>query len=500
MQDDRAIVVGGGVGGLSAGIHLALAGRSVSLFESNSRVGGRANLIEFDGFRFDTGPSLLNYPWVFDDLFRAAGTTLENEVELIRVDPAIKFYWPDSETFQLSSDLTRLSEECRRLDPRDSVGLMNFLMDARRKYNLSFDRLVTRNADSPLSWFSAAGVTNLTRLGLFRSMDSQLGKHFRSEKIREALGSYGMYLGGAPYDLPGIFSIIPFGELEHGLWLPKGGMYGLIEAMERVAKRVGVDIRATSPVASIVQQNSRVTGVTMQDGTSESASVVVSNVDVPTTMTSLLGDASGSAAAGYRPPKMTPGVITYYLALDRALPELNHHSVFLPENPKLAYDQLMKQGRVPDDLPFYVSVPSNTDPSLAPEGKSTVFLLAPVPLKSQMPDADWNVLAGVLKRRMFNRMNEHGIPISLNDVKREETWSPVEWSDAFGLFDGSAFGAAHNLRQIGPFRPRNISSKIDGLFFAGASTTPGTGVPMCVLSGKMVADRISDWERKRVAA
>ena len=500
MQNDRAIVVGGGVGGLSVAIHLALRDYRVSIFESNSRVGGRANLLEFDGFKFDTGPSLLNYPWVFDDLFQAAGTSLAQELDLIRVDPAIKFYWPDKQTFQLSSDLTRLSQECRRLDPRDGVGLFNFLKDARRKYNLSFDRLVTRNADSPLSWFLASGVTNLTKLGLFRSMDSQLSKHFKSNKIIEAFGSYGMYLGGAPYDLPGIFSIIPFGELERGLWLPKGGMYGLIEAMERVAVRLGVEVRTSSPVQSIDSENGRVSGITLPDGSKESAPIVVSNVDVPTTMMRLLDGKSKALTKGYKPPRMTPGVITYYLAIDRELPELNHHSVFLPENPKQAYDQLMNQGRVPKDLPFYVSVASNTDHSLAPAGKSSVFLLAPVPLLSHMSGTDWQMVTEQLQSQMFRRMNDHGIAISEKDVLSQKTWSPVDWSDQFGLFDGSAFGAAHNFRQIGPFRPRNISSDINGLFFTGASTTPGTGVPMCVLSGKMAADRIAEWARKEMAA
>lgn len=499
METDRAIVVGGGVAGLSVAIHLAIRDYQVSLFESNDRVGGRANVIEFDGFKFDTGPSLLNYPWVFDELFKAAGTSLSQELELIRVDPAIKFYWPDKETFQPSSDLTRLSEQCRRLDPRDSVGLFNFLRDARRKYNLSFSRLVSSNSDSPLSWLSAAGVGNLRKLGLFRSMDSQLGKHFHSSKIREALGSYGMYLGGSPYDLPGIFSIIPFGELEHGLWLPSGGMYSLIEAMERVAVRIGVDVQTGSPVKSIDSTNGRVAGITLADGSIERAQVVVSNVDVPTTMTRLLHTETGLTSNGYKPPKMTPGVITYYLAVDRELPKLNHHSVFLPEDPKFAYDQLMKQGKVPDDLPFYVSVASNTDHSLAPEGKSAVFLLAPVPLMSQLPEADWERMADDLKSKMFRRMNDHGISIRESDVIKQEAWSPVDWSKEFGLFDGSAFGAAHNLRQIGPFRPRNISSTVSGLFFAGASTTPGTGVPMCVLSGRMAADRVTEWARKELA-
>ena len=294
-----AVVVGAGAGGLSSAIHLAQQGHSVRVFEANEKVGGRANLIEFDGFRFDTGPSLLNYPWVFDDLFKAAGTSLDDELDLLRVDPAIKFSWLDGEEFQLSSDLTKLSAECRRLNRLDGAGLIRFMEDSRHKYRVSFDRLVTRNSDSPLSWFSSAGITELFKLGLFRSMDSQIGRYFKSRHIREALGSYGMYLGGAPYDLPGIFSILPFGELEYGLWLPRGGMYSLSEAMLRVAERAGVEVRTNAPVRSIDMANDRVIGVTLETGEKEPADIVISNVDVPTTMTrlTLWHEASGGLQA-----------------------------------------------------------------------------------------------------------------------------------------------------------------------------------------------------------
>ena len=498
MERDRAIVVGAGVGGLSTAIHLAVKGHPVTVLEANDKVGGRANLIEFDGFRFDTGPSLLNYPWVFEELFKTAGTSLAEELDLIPVDPAIKFNWKDGTEFQLSSDITRLSAECRRLNPADGAGLFRFLEDSRHKYSVSFDRLVTRNADSPLSWFSAAGPSNLRRLGLFRSMDSQIGKYFKSRHIREALGSYGMYLGGAPYDLPGIFSIIPYGELEYGLWLPKGGMYSLSESMLRTAVRLGVDVRTASPVKSIDIEQGRVVGVTLADGVAERAGIVVSNVDVPTTMTNLIG--ADERRKSYRAPRMTPGVITYYLAIDRDLSDLGHHRVFLPDDTRAAYRQLMKEGRVPDDLPFYSSVASNTDPELAPDGKSTLFLLAPVPLISQLGDTDMPTLTENLQHKMFDRMTQHGIHISDSNVIHRETMTPADWANSFGLFDGSAFGAAHNLRQIGPFRPRNISKEFDGLFFTGASTTPGTGVPMCVLSGKMVADRIGKWSKSRIRA
>lgn len=493
------VIVGAGAGGLSSAINLALEGHSVRVFESNEKVGGRANLIEFDGFRFDTGPSLLNYPWVFDDLFKATGTSLADELELLRVDPAIKFSWLDGEEFQLSSDLTKLSAECRRLNPSDGAGLMRFMEDSLHKYRVSFDRLVTRNADSPLSWFSSAGITELFRLGLFHSMDSQIGRYFKSRHIREALGSYGMYLGGAPYDLPGIFSILPFGELEYGLWLPRGGMYSLSESMLRVAKQVGVDVQTSTPVRSIDVTQGRVSGVTLKTGEQVSSDIVISNVDVPTTMTRLLDDLDASKS--YKPPRMTPGVITYYLAVDRPLSEIDHHQVFLPEDVRLAYRQLMDQGTVPDDLPFYASVASNTDPSLAPEGKSALFLLAPVPLLSELGGKDLDALSQKLRQQMFTRMVHHGIRISESDIIGQRVMTPADWSNSFGLFDGSAFGAAHNLRQIGPFRQRNMSKQVDGLFFAGASTTPGTGVPMCVLSGKMVAERVGKWTaaRERVA-
>ena len=497
MPTDRALVVGAGVGGLSTAIYLSLEGYRVTVFESNESCGGRANLLEFEGFRFDTGPSLLNYPWVFDEMFRAAGSSLRQELQLNRVDPAIKFFWPDGETFQVSSDLTRLASECRRLDSGDTAGLFSFLHDARNKFSLSFDRLVSRNANSPLSWFAAAGLTNLPRLGLLRSMDSEIGRHFKNKRIRDAFGSYGMYLGGAPTDLPGIFSIIPFGEIEYGLWLPKGGMYSLIQAMQGTAERLGVEIVTGCPVKNIDTDSDRVTGITLQDGSFEPSQVVVSNVDVPTTMTRLVG---ASDIKRYRAPQMTPGVLTYYLAVDRELPELGHHSVFLPDDPGHAYRQLMKKGVIPDDLPFYVSVASNTDPGMAPKGKSAVFILVPVPLVSQTGHVNWQDESARLLERVQARLKVHRITIADSDIIQQQTMTPIDWSDQFGLYDGSAFGASHNLRQIGPFRPKNFSPRFKGLFFTGASTTPGTGVPMCVLSGKMAADRVVKWLRKEMVA
>jgi phytoene desaturase len=486
MSKDCVAIIGAGVGGLSAAIHLASKGIPVTIYEARDNVGGRANVIASSGYRFDTGPSLLNYPWVFEELFRTAGKNFYDELELIKVDPAIKFVWPDNTYLELSSDLHVLANELERLDPGSSKGLLSFLSDARQKYDIAFSKLVTNNADSAFEWFRGAGLTQLMQLGLTRSMDSQINKHFKSLKVREALGSYAMYLGGSPYDLRGIFSILPFGEIYYGLWLPKNGMYSLIEKMSDLAKSLGVDIRTGEKVVEITTDSNQVTGIRTEGGQFDATSVV-SNVDVPTTLLELMADGDASYKT-----KMTPSVVTFYLGIRNKFPSLNHHTIFLNEHYKKSFELVTGGGTIPDEPPFYVSIPSNTDPDLAPPGCSTIFALVPVPTISRLNRPDWDEIVTSLRSHIFNQLHCQGISIDESDIEFEEVWTPVDWKDHFGLHDGSAFGAAHNLRQIGPFRSPNKSRSVNGLYFVGASTTPGTGVPMCVLSGKMVAERVAD--------
>jgi len=466
--------VGAGLGGLSAAIHLRLAGHPVTIFESNSQVGGRANRIEQDGFRFDTGPSLLNYPWVFEDLFRAAGRTMSDYVQLLPVDPSVEFRWPDGQCFQLSSDMKALLAECERVSPGSSPGLTSFFRDAAEKYRLSFDKLVTQNEDNPLRWILNLSAREMWSTGIWRSLDGELKRFFPSRYIREAFGSYGMYLGGSPFDLPGVFSILPYGELAFGLWLPKGGIYGLVQGIERLARELGVDILTSSRVLRIASEQGRAIGVELEMGGLQRFPIVVSNVDVPTTDRELLGKSSS--------PKMTPGVLTFYWGVRGKVENAGHHTIFLPNDFRAAFDDLCKNKRVPEGLPFYISIASETDPDLAPPGDSTLFALVPTPLLSELPELD----VADIRRRVLRR-----IGLDESRIVVEHAWTPSDWRQQFGLFDGSAFGAAHILRQVGPFRSRNYSRDIRGLYYTGAGTTPGTGMPMVTLSGRMTAERIA---------
>lgn len=492
------IIVGGGLGGLSAGVHLRLAGFDVAIYEADERVGGRANLIEREGFRFDTGPSLLNYPWVFEQLFAAAGRELRDYVRLLPVEPSVVFRWEDGARLALSSDLQHFLGECERLEPGCSSSVFAFLRDAEAKYRVAFDKLVCRNTDSPARWLGALKASELRRTAVWRTLDGELRRYFKSRHIREALGSYGMYLGGSPFELPGMFTILAYGELAYGLWLPKGGVYGLVEGVERLARELGVEIHTNCRVKKISVDNGRVRGVEFDDGSTRPSSLVVSNVDVPTTDTELV-EASGKLAETLRlrasKTRMTPGVVTFYWGVRGRVEGLGHHTIFLPRDYAAAFDDLLKERRVPRGLPFYVSVPSATDPELAPEGDSALFVLAPVPLLSEMGSADWKEETRKIRGQIFATLARHGVRLDPSRIVVEEVYTPAEWRRRFGLFDGSAFGAAHTLRQLGPWRAKNFSTDVEGLYYAGAGTTPGTGMPMVVLSGRMAAERIASHVR-----
>ena len=478
----KAIIIGAGIGGLSLAPLLSKENFNVEIYESQKNVGGRANTISEEGFTFDTGPSLLNYPWVYEDYFSSLGKNFYDYVNLIKVDPAVNFLWRDQTNLQLSSDLNTLSDEISKFSTKDRLGIIEFFKSSQKKYDLAFKNIVTKNSSNVFSWLLNAGLRNLLKLGLTNNMYSEINKFFDEEKIIEAFSSYSMYLGDSPYKLPGFFSILPYGELQYGLWMPKGGMYGLVKGLEKLNLDTNVKINTSAKIKKIIIENEKAVGVSI-DNEIKYADLIISNVDAETTYKELLGLAINQN-------KMTPSVYTYYWGLDKTVDSLTHHTIFLPDDFKKTFGELFSENIIPTDLPFYISIPSKTDRDLAPKGKSSIFVLIPCPTISKFNGKHGLEKAKELKEVVFKRFKENNIDISSEDIIFEKIFTPKDWKNRYGLFDGSAFGPSHNFNQIGPFRNPNKSKKIKNLYFVGASTTPGTGVPMCVLSSKMTKEKI----------
>jgi phytoene desaturase len=272
-----------------------------------------------------------------------------------------------------------------------------------------------------------------------------------------------------------------------GLWLPRGGIYSLVRGIETLARELGVRIETGRSVRKIKVYDGSVEGLEFSNGSEIVCPLIVSNVDTPATQSALL---SGLPKPS-RMPRMTPSVLTFYWGVRGKVPGGGHHMIFLPGEAEFAYHQLIRTGEIPRELPFYVSIASESDASLAPPGDSAVFVLIPLPLSLMSRREDWPRLASELKRRVFERLRKHGIALESSAVAVERTLTPEDWAARCGLFQGSAFGAAHTLFQMGYFRQPNRERSVRGLYYAGASTVPGTGLPMVTIGGRMTAERIA---------
>lgn len=516
MAGRRVVIVGGGVGGLAAAVRLGAAGFGVTLVEKNPRVGGKLNLWEVPHpqrggerpFRFDTGPSLLTLPFVFEELFAAAGERLADHLKLLRLDPISRFVWADGATFELRGDSDALEAELARFSPEDVAGWRAFAERGKRVWDLTADLFLQHAPEQAFRAApgdggrlkrlraAAAMLSVPLRIGMFRRYGNVVDAAVRSRRLREVLYQYATYSGASPFQAPATLAVIPHAELHFGGWYPQGGMYGLAEALAGLAIRNGVTIRTDAVVEQIVIDGSSqrtVKGVQLEGGEFAAAEVVVANSDLIYSYRELVAPEHRPVYSDAKLGAMDPGGsgMAVMLGVEGTYPQLAHHTKFMPADYRSDLEAMFDTHRVPGDPCIYVCAASRTDDSVAPPGCENLFVLVSAPALDG--SIDWEREGPAYADRLIATLEQR---FGLEDLSRRivvrRIISPADLRHLYNANAGSIYGLGSNSRRAAFLRPPNRDRTVRGLYFAGGATHPGGGLPLVALSGKIVSELVRD--------
>lgn len=484
---EKVLIIGAGLGALATALRLVTRGYEVEIVEKHHQAGGRLNQIKQDGFTFDTGPSFFSMSYEFDELFKDCG--MENPLEMNELNPVYSVYFANREKpFFIYKDLEKLAKEFGDVEEDFVRKAKGYLAQAKALFHDTENVIVKRNYDNLLQYGTSLLQVPLKHTPLlFRSVWQELERHFDSEEVKIIFSLVAFFLGATPFDTPAVYSLLNYTELEHdGYWNIKGGMYNITKTFVRLLEERGVKFHYNTEIKSVITAGKEIDGFVDQNEQVWKADKYVCNADAASFRGQLLGRKKFSAA---KLDKMewTLAPFTIYLGVKGTIPNLHHHNYFLGDNFKGYADKIFKMSVNPEKPYYYVNISSKSNPDCAPEGHENLFILCPVPDLRYKPDwKDKEELATTILKDMSERI---GFDLIGNRVT-QTILDPVDWQGMFNLYRGSGLGLAHGLNQVAALRPKNKDEEFDNLYYVGASTTPGTGLPIVVISSKLVTERI----------
>ncbi len=479
---NEIIIVGAGPGGLASAILLAAAGLRVRILERLPIVGGRTSTIEAEGFKFDLGPTFFLYPRILDEILRSAGTSLEAEVEMVRLDPHYRLTFGAGGTMDCTSDRAEMERQIRRLAPDDAPGFESFLQDNRRK--LALMQPCLENAFS--GWGDVLTARLLKLLPMLRphqSVDRYLRLFFADERVRLAFSFQSKYLGMSPFRCPSLFSILSFLEYEYGVFHPLGGCGAMTAALARVARRMGVQIHLDEPVREVLMEGRRAVGV-RTDRARYGADALVLNADFARAMSSLFPAEKLNRWSPQRlaRKKFSCSTFMLYLGIEGRY-DLPHHNVHIATDYARNLDEIENRHVLSDDPSFYIQNASVTDPTLAPHGMSTIYCLAPV--THQHENVDWSQEKEHFRALLLRQAAKAGFTDLEKRIRFERVLTPDDWEHQYEIHRGATFNLAHSLGQLLHLRPHNRFEDVDGVYLVGGGTHPGSGLPVIFESARI---------------
>ena len=488
MNTKSVIVIGAGIGGITAAIHLAKHGVHVTVVEKNSHPGGRCDRFSREGHHFDTGPTLLVMPLLYDAEFNSLGTSLRERLDLRRVDPTYNLVFDDGSQLALTSDLKRLQEQLDSIQTGSFQGFLRYLTEGERHYQLALEKLVNRNFLKASDFFNFQNLALTFRLKALVNHYRNMSSYFDDPRLKTAFTFQDVYMGLSPFEAPATFSLMPYTELTHGVWYPKGGMYAVVETLIDLARTLGVEFAFNKSVERIDTNSSRVTAVILADGSHLAADAILANADLPYVYHDLLPQ--DEMAKSLMRKQFSCSVISFFWGLNKAYENLNPHTLFLADDYRENFDSIIRDLSLPVNPSLYLHAPARLDPSMAPRGEDTLIAIVPVGHLNEKNEQNWDDLRDKARQHVFRRLKSIGITDIAAHIKFEETYTPLSWRKRYNLLKGSTHGLSHTLTQLAYFRPSNRHPRYKNLFFVGASTHPGTGMPTAMVSGRLVTERI----------
>jgi phytoene desaturase len=486
IEPRRAVVIGAGFGGLALAIRLQAHGIQTTLLEKRDKPGGRAYVYEDQGFIFDAGPTVITDPSCIGELFALAGKRIEDYVEMLPVAPFYRLCWEDGSHFDYANDQEALNRQIHARNPADVAGYRRFLAYSKAVFAEGYLKL---GAVPFLSFrdMVAAGP-QLARLQAWRSVYGIVSRFIQDEQLRQAFSFHSLLVGGNPFATSSIYTLIHALEREWGVWFPRGGTGALVRGLVRLFEDIGGRIELNAPVAQIETGAGRVSGVRLEDGRSFAADAVASNADVVHTYAKLLGRHPRGAAEGasLAKKKFSNSLFVLYFGLDHHHSQLRHHTVcFGPRYRELIRD-IFHGETLAEDFSLYLHAPSVTDPSLAPPGCGSHYVLAPVPHLGKAP-IDWEAEGPKYRERIFDYLERRYMPGLRSQLVTSRIFTPLDFRDQLNAHHGSAFSLEPLLTQSAWFRPHNRDAELANLYLVGAGTHPGAGVPGVIGSAKATA-------------
>lgn len=488
------IVIGAGLGGLALACRLAKQGKRVEIYEKNPFPGGRAAQKKVKGYTIDLGPTFVLMPGEFEELFAYCGKKMSEILPLELLNPSYRLHFWDAQRMDVSSNLPHMLNEIRRVSPSDEAGFLHFLEHEQHVYDVVYSNFIARSPSSIWDIIFSGKFLSFLRADGFHSMWDHMSTFFESPKMKLAFSFQSMYLGQSPLLTPATYTIVPYVELAQGVWYPKKGIYTIVTEIEAMARELGVKIHYETPVAEIVIENKTAVGIRVSNGTVVRADKVVSNVDLPAAYTKLIPSAERKKYSDAKLTKLkyTCSAFMLYLGVDTDYTQLLHHNVFFCEDYLKNFHELFEQKVLPEHPSIYVNVPTRTTPSFAPKGKHLLYVLVPVPSndpKNAQP-IDWETTKHAYADQIIAQLEKNGLTDLSNHIRMKEILTPNDWEALGGMHFGATFGLSPTFFQSSVFRPQQTSEEFKNLYFVGASTHPGGGMPMVLISARTCAEKM----------